>query len=459
MRGLTVERRLHPAPAMKSLQLTPFESYLYHDDLPAHPCWQILRIRWRGRFQREALEGSWAGAAQRHPLLGAAVRRGFLGRLSWELRGGPVPPVHWSRREAGRDWPDWQPLDLESGTGVRLYVVEDELRADTILCAHHAVLDGLAMLQVLEDVLLSYARGLGESHEPRPPAPEAALRRRGRFGANALDGVRISVLQLLAIAVEAKMLRRAVAPLIPHAPAPPSGPRPADWPALVSRRWSPEDTVAIQKVARYAGVSVVELCMRDLQAAIGAWRLSQGIDLPHDWIRLGAAVSLRRRIRGSWPVANLFGIAAIDRQARSLANRERLLRRAHEDMAQVERWSLGYSFWMLLAIRRWLPGGIRAYARRPVARMTFVMSYLGKVFSKNPLRRVGGYPSVPGAVIEDMNGIAPTRPGTCACVDLAIAFGHFAADLNFDPRVLSRAQATALVDEFARQLALSVAGA
>jgi hypothetical protein len=444
---------------MKSLALTPFESYLFHDDRPAHPCWQVARYRWRGRFQRDALEVAWAEAARRNPLLGAAVRRGPLGGLRWELREGTVPSVHWSRREAGREWPDWQPLDLERGTGVRLYVVEEDGSADTILCAHHAVCDGLGMEQVLEDLFLLYARGLGEPIEPRPAASEAALRKRGRFGANPLDGLRIAVLQVLAIAAEAKLLRRAVAPLIPHVPAPSSAPRAADWPAVASRRWSPAETVAIQKAARSAGTSVAVLCMRDLQAAIGAWRLAQGVDLPQDWIRLGAAVSLRHRIRGTRPVANIFGMAAIDRQARSLANRGRLLRRAREDMALIDRWSLGYVFWMLLAVRRWLPGGIRAYARRPVARLTFVMSYMGKVFSKHPLRREGGYPAVPGAVIEDIQGIGPTRPGTCACIDLTIAFGRFAADLNYDPRVLSRAQATALVDEFARQLALSVAGA
>jgi hypothetical protein len=38
----------------KSLPLTPFESYLYHDDVPAHPCWQVLRLTWRGRIQQGA---------------------------------------------------------------------------------------------------------------------------------------------------------------------------------------------------------------------------------------------------------------------------------------------------------------------------------------------------------------------------------------------------------------------
>jgi hypothetical protein len=227
---------------------------------------------------------------------------------------------------------------------------------------------------------------------------------------------------------------------------------------MTCRTWTSQETAAIRDAAKRGKVSVAELCMRDLQAAIGAWRLAQGIDAPDDWIRLGTAVSLRQRTRGSWPAANLFGISIIDRQARSLANRERLLRRAHEDMALVEKWRFGYAFWMLLRLRRWWPGGIRAYALRPVVRMTFVMSFVGKVFSRMPLRQEGGRPAVPGAVLEDLRAVAPTRPGTCACMDIAIFLGNLAAYLHYDPRVLRREQATALVDEFARQLARSAGG-
>jgi hypothetical protein len=90
--------------------------------------------------------------------------------------------------------------------------------------------------------------------------------------------------------------------------------------------------------------------------------------------------------------------------------------------------------------------------------MTLVMSFVGKVFSRMPLRYEGGHPTVPGAVLEDMRAVAPTRPGTCGCLDIAILFGNLAAYLNYDPRVLTSDQATALVDAFAAQLRLSVEG-
>jgi hypothetical protein len=443
---------------MTSLPLTPIESYLYEDDLPAHPCWQICRVVWKGAFQREPLEKAWADTVSRHPLWNAVVRKGPLGGLRWELGAAVAPPLHWSRDEPGREWPDWLPLDLEQGPGARLYVVEGGQRTACVLCVHHAVCDGLALLEVLEEAFGRYAIALGDSVELRPPATASALRRRGRFGTRWFDGLWLPLLQTAGIIAEAGLLRRTVAPLIPHDAAPSSGPRAAEWPAVVIRHWSEAETIAVMKAARLAKVSVSEMCMRDLQAAIGVWRVAQGVDLPEEWIRLGTAVSLRRRIGGSWPAANVFGIAIIDRQARSLANRERLLRRAKEDMALVDDWNLGYAFWMLLRLRRWWPGGIRAYARRPVVRMTMVMSYVGKVFAKTGLRREGGRPALPGAVLEEVQGFAPTRLGTCACLDVAIVLGRLCTFLNYDPRVLTRAQAEALSAEFAAQVERSVAG-
>lgn len=442
----------------KSLPLTPFESYLYHDDVPAHPCWQVLRLTWRGRIRREPLERAWSAATARHPLLTARVRRGFLGRLLWELQAGVTPPVHWGPREPGREWPEWQPIDLEKGPGVRLYMLEGEGHTDAVLCVHHAVCDGLSLHDVLVDVFTRYAAELGEPAEPKPDPTLSALGERGRFGTTLWDRCWLPVLQVAGILAETRLLRRTVAPLVPHVPAAPGGPRPDGWPTLACRSWTPAETAAIRSAAKREKVTLAELCMRDLQAAIGAWRLAQGIDSPGEWIRLGAAVSLRRKTKGSWPAANIFGISIIDRQARSLANRPRLLRRAHEDMSLIEKWRFGYAFWMLLRLRRWWPGGIRAYARRPVVRMTVVMSFVGKVFSRMPLRHEGVRPALPDAVLEDLRAVAPTRPGTCGCIDVALFLGNLAAYLHYDPRVITHGQATALVDEFARQLASSAKG-
>jgi hypothetical protein len=443
---------------MKSLPFTPFETYLYEDDVPAHPCWQIARMRWKGAFARAALEKAWAETTARHPLWTASVRRGFRGRLHWVLRPRFTPPVHWTVRVPGREWPDWQPLDPEEGTSVRLYMVEGNGLTDAVLCLHHAVSDGLSLQDVMTDVFSRYAGELGEPAKVRSDPTFEALRARGHFGTTLWERCWLPVLQVAGIIAESGLLRRTVAPLLPHVPAHDAGPRPENWPTLACRTWSPLETAAIRSAAKREKVSLAELCTRDLQAAIGAWRQANGIGSPEDWIRLAMPLSLRRHAHGSWPAANIFSVTIIDRQAKQLANRERLLRRAHEDLALIEEWKFGYAFWMLLRLREWWPGGIRAYARRRVVRSTFVMSFVGKMFSRMPIRYEGQHAAVPGAVLVDVTAVAPTRPGTCACMDVALLFGSLAAYLNYDPRVLTRSQADAIVEEFAAQLARSAAG-
>ncbi|HEY5228839.1 MAG TPA: hypothetical protein VIJ19_09865 [Opitutaceae bacterium] len=442
---------------MKSLPLTPLEVYLFEDDVPSHPGWQFMRMRWKGHLKRAELEKAWSDTTRLHPLWHALVRRGFLGRLYWVF-DATTPTIHWSRAGGSRSWPDWLPMDLVKGPAVRLYIIEDDEGTDVVMSIHHAVCDGLAVRDVVEDVFLRYAKALGDAVEPKATPTEQSLRARGHMGATFLERCWLPVLQVAGIVAESKLLRRKVAPLLPYSPGPTTGPRPAEWPALVSRLWSDEETAAIRDTAKHAKCGLPEMLMRDLQAAIGSWRLAQGVDAPDDWIRFGSAMSLRRKSRSAWPATNNFGVALIDRSARQLGNRERLLRRGKEDLDLIEKLKLGYAFWMVLRLRKWWPGGIRAYATRDVVRMTFIMSFMGKVFARTPLKRKEGLISVPGAVMEDVQGMAPTRPGTGGCADLGLVNGRLGICLHFDPRMMTRAQAEAFVEEFAAQLRRSVAG-
>ncbi|HZZ20129.1 MAG TPA: condensation domain-containing protein [Opitutaceae bacterium] len=442
---------------MKSLPLTPLEVYLFEDDSAAYPGWQTMRMRWKGKLQRPEIEKAWSETTSQHPLLNAQVRRGLLGRLYWQL-DATSPTIHWSRRRDDSEWPQWLPLDIERGTGVRLYVIEDDERADLVFSVHHAVCDGLSINDFAEDMMLRYAKALGDPVEPKAKPADGLLEIRGRMGGSLLERLWLPLLQTAGIIAESKLLRRTVAPIVPHVPEPESSPRPPQWPALVSREWTPAETAAIRDVAKQLKAGLPEMLMRDLQATVGAWRLAQGINAPDEWIRLSCAVSLRRKVKGTWPAANMFGIAIIDRSAKQLANRERLLRRAKEDMKLIHDWHFGYSFWMLLRLRRWWPGGIREYAKRPVTRMTLVMSFLGKVYPRTTLIKRHGLISVPGAVMEQMYGLAPMRPGTAACVDMAIVNGNFVAFLHYDPRFITDEKAHAFMDEFAVQLSKSVAG-
>lgn len=199
-----------------------------------------------------------------------------------------------------------------------------------------------------------------------------------------------------------------------------------------------------------------DLLIRDTQAALGRWLKENGKAGPLEWTRLLLPVNLRRPADLCLPSANLVGLVILDRRAKSLANRERLLVRAREDMGWVRRKKLGYTFLVLLWFCRLMPGGIRAYSRRRICRATLLLTNLGQVMAGSPLGGPGGKIAVPGAVLEDVSLAAPVRPGTQAGLAVGVYANRLWADLSYDPRVLSAAQAEGLVQAFADEIMLSI---
>jgi hypothetical protein len=227
-------------------------------------------------------------------------------------------------------------------------------------------------------------------------------------------------------------------------------------PALASRRFAPEVFQDLRGAAKRLGAGVHELFIRDTQSALGAWLKVHGDAGPLEWTRLALPVNLRRPADLPLPSTNLVGLIGLDRRVKSLGRRERLLVRAKEDMGWVKRKRFGYVFLVVLWLHGLLPGGIRRYARRRKCRATLLMTNLGQILSSSPLLGRDGKVAVPGAVLEDVCLQAPVRPGTSAGLALGVYANVLAADLSYDPRVLTPAQAGDLVQALEDQLKLTL---
>ncbi len=443
------------------LPLTLFEQYLLHDDRRAYPCWMLGRLRFRGAFQRGPLERAWAETARRHPLLASVVRRGRFGEFYWEPAPGGPAPIGWGCGPlAGSGWPaDWAPMDLEKQPGLRWIFVEDGTTTDMFIQTHHAVLDGGAIFSVIHELLLHYARELGTKVELPELRPEL-LGTRGRLASSRWERLAFLPAHLAGLALAWPILRREVAPLVPHRTAADGDPPPPGLPAVVGRRFSPGDFKKIRAAAKRLAVSVNDLLTRDLFAAVGVWRKAHGVGSPLDWIRLGVPVSLRSHADRHLPAANGFSLVGLDRRAKSLADRDRLLRRAREDMQLVKKHRLGHTFLLLLGLHRFhglRPGGILRYARRPACRATLVLTNLGQFFSpRSPLLDAAQRLAVPGAVLEDISIGGLFRPATCVTLAIGIYTGQLLADLHYDARFLTAAQAENFMETFESQVRLSM---
>ncbi len=443
---------------MHSLPLTLFERYLYHEDRPGYPCWILTRFRFEGTFKRDVLQRAWEQTALRHPLLTAVVRRNWRGRLVWTQAPDCRPVVEWAPRLQDSGWPDYPPIDLERAPGCHLFATEEPGRVLLFLQVHHSLHDGAGTFAVIDDLLIHYARELGEEVDPAELHPER-LPDRNRFGLSFGDKLRLLPMQALGLALSIQLHGRTVAPLLPDAEATGAAPPSRRVPALASRRLGPEEFRGFRAAAKRLGAGLQDILIRDAQAALGAWLKDHGRAGPRDWIRLAVPVNLRRPADLSLPAANLVGLVIIDRRAKSLANRERLLVRAREDMGWVRRKRLGYVLLVQLGLCGLFPGGIRRYVRRSGSHASFLLTNLGQILSGSPLYRPDGKVAVPGAVLEDVALAAPVRPGTCACLAVGVYGEALAADLSYDSRVMTPAQAEALVQAFADQVRLTIGSA
>lgn len=439
---------------MPALPLTLFERYLFHEDRPAYPCWILTRFRFTGTFQREALQRAWEQVTARHPLLNCVVRRSWRGQLVWQPLPEHRPAVHWVRDLTPSGWPEWTPTDLTVTPGIHVILHEAGGLTDLFLRAHHALHDGAGHFAIIDDLLVHYARELG-ADLALTPCDQALFPTRNKFGLTLWDKLKLAPFQLLGLAASLQLHLRQPHALNPAAPATHEAQPLPHFPVLASRKLPLEDSAWLQQTAKLLHTGLHDLLIRDAHAAVGAWLQSRPNASPLDWVYLLVPVNLRRPADARLPAANLVGLVILARQLKALERRERLLQRVNEDMRWVKRGRLGYVFLVLLRLCSCVPGGIRRYSRSRASRSTLLFTNLGDVLATSRLRNAAGKIEVPGAVLESLHLAPPCRPGTNAGLAAGFYAGRFWADLQYDPRALTREDAEALIESFIKQLRLS----
>ncbi|MES1166892.1 MAG: hypothetical protein ABUL68_02725, partial [Pseudomonadota bacterium] len=351
-------------------------------------------------------------------------------------------------------WPEWTPTDLAVTPGIHVILHEAGSLTDLFVCAHHALHDGAGHFAIVDDLLVHYARERG-ADITLTPCDQAALPSRNKFGLTLWDKLRLVPMQLFGLAIALRLHTRQSRALNPAASAVNEAQPVSSFPVLASRTLSREDSAWLQHTAKLLHTGLHNLLIRDAHAAVGAWLESRPNVSRLDWVYLLVPVNLRRPTDVALPAANLVGLVIMARQLKELGRRERLLRRVNEEMRWVKRGRFGYVFLVMLRLYSFVPGGIRRYSRSRSSRTTFLFTNLGTVFATSRLKNAAGKIEVPGAVLESLNVPPPCRPGLNAGLAAGFYAGQFLADLQYDPRALTREEGEALLESFIRQLRLS----
>lgn len=426
------------------LPLVPFEEYMLADDRPAYPMNFFFRLRFTGFLDPGALDAALAAAVVRHPLLGATACR-EKGRRQWQ----PVatqPPV--CRLDSGPSaaLPPVSALDVRTVPGLRLMAQEGPGRTDLTAQFHHSCCDGLGAVRFLQDLLICYLQATGSHTSAGLRALQVErLRNRGSFGLSTVGLLRLWRSQAIGLLGARQFLMRSPMPIVPHEPQPDATGPPANYPASCSCRLEVDESDRLAASARLAGVTVNDLLLRDLLLALEAWR-QRSLKGNEGWLRVSVPMDLRTVNDRHLPAANVVSMVFLDRRAEQLADPQRLLASIHDEMQLIKRHKLNLTFVLSLRACRWMPGALRRATGGQRCQATCVLTNLGSVFKRFPQVDEEGRLHLGGAVLEEIDILAPIRPLTSAAFAVHQYAGRLGLTLHYDPRVLTAEQAAELLE-------------
>ncbi len=431
---------------------------MLHEDKPGYPSRIVQELHFEGKVNRKPLEDSIRAVAAMHPLLTALVEDRSFGTPRWQIDESRSFPIHWHHECPLTFKPDLKRFDITKEVALEIHVVESQDRWNLLLNISHVICDGVATSSLLHDILLAYDNRFQKGHKIQAPHPEL-LPKRNRYGLGFFNKIALLPAQVTGLILALSLIRRKVSPLNPVAPSEPERPQSENAPHIISQKLDRDTYSQFQELAKKRGKSVNDHCIAFLHTAIGTWRKRQSVDSPQDWIRISVPKNLRSDSDRDLPACNVISIVPIDRQSKGLSNRNRLLKKAHEDMAFIKKGRLALTFLAILWIHRLRPNGIRKMSHRDICRTTTVLSNIGRIFSHSPLFDENRKLKVENAILQKVVTIAPFRPQTNFTLFLSVYGEELYMDLNYDPQALTKPQAVELLDDFVAEIELELNGA
>lgn len=431
-----------------SFLLTPFEELMHELHSPERPMAFLIRLHFEGRFEREACRKAILATFSHHPLTRSRVA-GSSPRLYWEAAGDPTISVE----EAEPPEILFSSPSLCEGPGVVVRVSIGSARSFLDIELHHAVSDGRGALALLRDFMTEYSRACGANFGP-VERDRTMLRERGRFGLSVGSLLKEGPRQALGlVGIRRALMRRPVCVETPGARDSTADKDPGpETPRCLFHRFDRGITEALAAAARGQGATTNHVLVTAIYEAIVAWREERGEKADGSWIRVATAFDLRSLDQlERLPAANVMSLVLLDRRARSVRRRDRLLRSLRNEMGLIRAWRLALTFVLALSALKPFPT-IRRRLMRTGA--TAFATNLGRIVPTSP----GGRVSAGGVTLRQVDAFVPLLPGT------PLSFGFYQYDgalnltIRFDPAVFSAADARRFFDLYLTTVSAAIPG-
>lgn len=430
--------------------LSPFEKYFMTDERrPDFPASIPMRWTVSQTPQRDAFEAAFQTAVSWHPMLGCVVRRG-----QWQPHRDAAGDVAFFSRGQSPGLADRR-VDLVGGPVIRCNVLEsasisnsdvDGSVAVIEMIVHHAVIDGVSLVEFIGDVFALYANAIGQLDSSKLRQPHHQyLDQRFLVDRQIPAPVDRSTVWKVIAQETIQFFTRRAEPLVSD-PPPRKSVEPVAW-CLVDEALDRESTERLISLATELGATLNDCAVASLLRVIAKWNDTRGRRPGTGWLVANMPVLLRPRAAVRTSGANMIGYGLLAQRRDALADWSSLVQRIAADSRFIQQWKMAAMFLDGLNVASRIPGGLFV-CTRTTQPATCVVTHVGdptrRFRVKFPLNEFG-FPVVGDLTLLKMSGAAPLRPGTHAAGMLNMLGGCLSLSLRVAPSRVSFESARSLI--------------
>lgn len=434
------------------IPLTHFEELMLHQDCPAYPASCFVRLRFQGRLQPDEFESAAKTTIARHPLLHSTVEK--LGQKHVWCEGVVAPKITWNDTD-DQPYLGIGQLDVTANHGLHFHVRLWQDQSEVLIQFHHACCDGIAIYQVVRDLLMAYAAEFpNERNVALPPIDDTLLKTRASSGRRGRAFLKLVLNQAARLPHVWNFFARTPAQLVPHDTCDNNAAAPEQFPGLISQHFDTATSKALRNSLEL-GVTLNDLLMRDLFLTIRDFRKLKRTGDKNHWLRLMIPTNLRQPAQYRAPAANTIGAVFLDRRASGMDDHERLLHGIRNEMDQVKQLELGHLFDFSLFAQSLVPGVLRRAAHPKRCCVTAVFTNIGRVLTRCALPRVDGRWQSGNVVLLTTEAAAPIARNVCASFSATWYAGGLSLSLHYDQRAMSPSAANILLGMLTQRVEIS----
>lgn len=426
------------------------------DDRPAFPMTFAIVVRLSGTVDREAFEAALEDTLERHPLLTAVVRTAKGGLPCWVPDKNARPTVDWQPSGKRMASVGWQPIDIATEAGLRVWARTTARQCELVLQFHHAAADGVGAYRVIGDLLAAYAihTACGGVTPRLAPVEPTQLRRRMRATMAAASSASSCRLVWQALRATARILARRIEPLTAPYRRRAAAEQAGAVPVMATMTLDRAEHERLRSAAADLGGTLNDLLLTTLFQTLHAWNSRHGTLGRGQSLRIMMPIDLRGQEEYDMPAATLTGYTFLTRKARDCLDTQTLMRTIRDETACIKRERLGTQFVDFVTALGKLPWLLRLAVQWRRCMATAVLSNIG-----DPSRRfTASFPRASGRcvcgnlVLEEITGTGPMRPNTRASFNVFSYNRQLTICNCCDPHRFSAGDTRELLELYVEQL-------